>query len=97
VKSSYVYIITNRKNGTLYIGVTNDLVRRLYEHKHKLVEGYSKKYGLDKLVFFEQFINITDAIAAEKKIKGWTRSKKVSLIETKNPDWSNLDSSFDSE
>lgn len=93
----YVYIITNHKNGTIYVGVTNNINRRIYEHKHKLVEGFSKQYGLDTLVYLEQFSRIEDAISAEKRIKGWSRTKKIALIETKNPDWIDLDSSHGSE
>jgi len=97
LKASYVYIITNHKNGTLYVGVTSDIVRRIYEHKHKIFDGFSKKYGLEILVFLEQFANINDAISAEKRIKGWSRGKKISLIEMRNPDWIDLDSSLGSE
>jgi len=97
VNTYYVYIITNHKNGTIYVGVTNNINRRIYEHKHKLVEGFSKQYGLDTLVYLEQFSRIEDAISAEKRIKGWSRTKKIALIETKNPDWIDLDSSHGSE
>lgn len=97
MKNSYVYIITNHKNGTLYIGVTNNIYRRILEHKNKLVDGFSKKYDLSTLVYLEQFANISDAIAAEKTLKGWSRAKKIALIEAKNPDWVNLDSSHGSE
>lgn len=74
----------------LYVGVTNNLERRLFEHKSKLIEGYTKKYNVDKLVYFEQFANVQDAIAAEKKIKGWTREKKNKLIESMNTQWKEL-------
>lgn len=94
MKRSYVYIMTNRHNKVLYIGVTNDLQRRMYEHKNKLIEGFTKKYNLTKLVYFEEFGNVIDAIAAEKKIKGWLRSRKINLIESKNPNWSDLSLSF---
>lgn len=97
MNTSYVYIITNQKNGTLYVGVTNSITRRVYEHKHKLVEGFSKQYSLDTLVYLEQFAHIEDAISAEKRIKGWSRAKKIALIEAKNPDWLDLDSSHCSE
>jgi len=97
MKISYVYIITNRRNGTLYVGVTNNIVRRIYEHKQKLIEGFSKKYFLDKLVFVESFSDINDAIQAEKRIKGWIRIKKLALIEKSNPEWLDLDSSHCSE
>jgi putative endonuclease len=99
LNSYYVYIITNQHNKVLYTGVTNSLERRIYEHKHKLVDGFSKKYNLDKLVYFESFCNIKDAIAAEKTIKGWIRKKKIALIESINADWRDLsrDSSLHSE
>lgn len=99
MKTSHVYIITNDKNGTLYTGVTNNIIRRVYEHKNKLTDGFSSKYALDRLVYLEQFLSIEDAIAAEKRIKGWARAKKVALIEARNPDWNDLalDSSQGSE
>lgn len=75
MKNSYVYIITSKRNGTLYIGVTNNIERRIFEHKNKLVKGFSKKYNLDKLVYLEIFSDIKDAIIAEKKLKGLTRIK----------------------
>ena len=85
----YVYIMANRSR-TLYTGVTNNLERRVYEHKHKLVEGFTKKYNITRLVYYEQTSDIKAAIAREKQIKGWLRSKKVSLIESLNPNWSDL-------
>lgn len=88
----YVYIMTN-KSKTLYTGMTNDLLRRVYEHKHKLIEGFTKKYNITKLVFFEETSDVNEAIALEKKIKGWTRAKKIALIESQNPNW--LDLSLD--
>jgi putative endonuclease len=91
--SYYVYILTN-KSHTLYTGVTNDLVRRLYEHKHKLIPGFTSKYNIDKLVYFETFTNPEDAIAAEKKIKGWNRKKKMDLIKSTNPEFKDLSLSF---
>ena len=81
----YLYILTNKKNGTLYIGVTNDLERRLFEHKNKLVEGFTKNYGLDKLVYFETYQYVNDAIKREKNMKKWMRQWKISLIEKDNP------------
>ena len=72
----YVYILTNKNNTVLYTGVTNDLCRRLYEHKNHLNDGFTKRYNLEKLVYFETFTNIKDAIIREKTIKGWTRAKK---------------------
>ena len=88
-KECYVYIITN-KSFTLYVGVTNNLPRRVYEHKNKLVKGFTEKYNIDKLVWYEIFNNPVDAIAAEKKIKGWTRIKKIALIKSKNPKFEEL-------
>ncbi len=85
----YVYILTN-KSKTLYTGVTNNLIRRMYEHKNKLVEGFTKKYNLTKLVYYELFNNINDAIRREKQIKGLLRKKKIALIEMINPKWEDL-------
>ena len=82
--------MTNKANKVLYTGVTNDLLRRAGEHKSKLFEGFTKKYNVSKLVYFEEFPSINDAIAAEKKVKGWLRSKKINLIESKNPEWKDL-------
>jgi len=89
----YVYILSNLKNGTLYIGMTNDLERRMFEHKNKLIEGFSKNYNLDKLVYFEQFQYVNDAIKREKQLKNWNRKWKIDLIEGDNNDWNDL--SFD--
>ena len=86
----YIYILTNKYNKVLYVGMTNDLVRRLYEHKNKLIEGFTKKYNIDKLVYYEHTSNIEAAIAREKEIKKWRREKKNKLIETNNPDWKDL-------
>jgi len=85
----HVYILTNISK-MLYIGVTNDLQRRIYEHKHKLVPGFSAKYNLHRLVYFEAFGHIGDAIMREKQLKGWLRSRKVALIQSQNPKWSDL-------
>lgn len=87
--SYFVYILTNKSN-TLYVGVTNDLNRRLYEHKNKLIPGFTQKYNLDKLVYFNEFNRIEEAIGAEKKIKSWTRKKKMELIKTINPTFKDL-------
>lgn len=89
MKDYYVYIMTNR-SGTLYIGVTNDLLRRVYEHKNKLIPGFTTKYNIDRLVYFESTGDIESAIAYEKKIKGWIRSKKINLIKEQNPKWIDL-------
>ena len=86
----YVYILTNRSNNVLYIGVTNNLKRRIYEHKEKLVEGFTKKYNVDKLVYFEDTGDIRAAIEREKQIKGWNRKRKNKLVESKNPSWEEL-------
>lgn len=88
--SYYVYILANRKNRTLYVGVTGNLVKRIHEHKERKVEGFSKKYGLDKLVYFEQTRDATSAIEREKRLKKWNRSWKIKLIEQKNPQWRDL-------
>ena len=94
MKNYFVNILTNITNKVLYVGITNDLIRRLYEHKHKLIKGFTQKYRLTKLVYFEEFSNVNDAIAAEKKIKGWLRIKKIKLIESINPQWNDLSLSF---
>jgi putative endonuclease len=85
----YVYIMTNR-SGTLYTGVTNDLTRRVYEHKQKLVPGFTKRYNIDRLIYAEWYTDLRDAIAREKEVKGWRRSKKIALIEQENPAWDDL-------
>jgi len=89
MRDYYVYIMTN-KSRTLYVGVTNDLERRVYEHKHKLLPGFTSKYNIGILVWYDSFVNVEEAIEWEKRIKGWLRSKKVALIETTNPDWIDL-------
>jgi putative endonuclease len=85
----YVYIMTN-KSRTLYTGITNNLERRVYEHKNKLIEGFTKKYNITKLVYYEISNDVEAAIAREKQIKGWLRSKKIALIESVNPQWEDL-------
>ena len=82
--------MTNKNNPALYTGVTNDLKRRVYEHKNKLAEGFTKKYNVDKLVFYEIYNDINDAIAREKQIKGSSRAKKIKLIEEMNNKWNDL-------
>jgi putative endonuclease len=89
MKHYYVYIMTNRSK-TLYTGVTNNLQRRMYEHKHHLVAGFTSKYSITRLVYFEETSDVNAAIAREKHIKGWLRAKKVALIESSNPDWRDL-------
>ena len=86
----YVYILASNPQGTLYVGVTNNLARRVAEHKAKLVPGFTNKYGVDKLVYFEQFEDNLAAIAREKKLKRWRRDWKRSLIEEQNPHWQDL-------
>ena len=85
----YVYILASRSRN-LYIGVTNDLERRVYEHKKKLVPGFTAKYNIDRLVHFEATDDVNVAISREKQIKGWLRTKKISLIESMNPTWDDL-------
>ncbi len=85
----YVYIMSN-KRGTLYTGVTNDLEQRVYQHKNKLIEGFTKRYNITQLVYFESSDDVTAAIAREKQIKGLLRSKKIELIKTLNPQWKDL-------
>ena len=90
MRTYYVYILASKRNGTLYIGVTNDLVRRVYEHKHDLVDGFTKRYGVHRLVYFEDTGDIEAAIQREKQLKWWHRKWKVKLIEKANPDWKDL-------
>ncbi|MBQ8545993.1 MAG: GIY-YIG nuclease family protein [Clostridia bacterium] len=85
-----VYIITNHNNTVLYIGVTNNLERRIYEHKNELIEGFTQKYHLHKLVYNEQYNNVNDAIRREKQLKHWRREKKDNLIKSINPNWIDL-------
>ena len=85
----YLYIMTNDSR-TLYTGVTNDLVRRVYEHKNKLVDGFTKKYNLDRLVYYESTGDVRAALQREKQIKGWLRAKKIALIISTNPAWRDL-------
>jgi putative endonuclease len=89
MKEYYVYIMTN-KSGTLYTGITNDLERRVYEHKNKLNEGFTKKYNITQLVYFASCTDVTAAITREKQIKQTLRSKKIELIKTQNPNWIDL-------
>jgi putative endonuclease len=89
-RTFYVYILASKIGGTLYIGVTNDLIRRVAQHKAKLAEGFTKKYGVDRLVYFECFEDVEAAIHREKRLKKWPREWKIKLIEEKNPDWIDL-------
>ncbi len=86
----YVYILFSKKNGTLYVGVTNNLVKRAWEHKNKVVEGFTQKYGVDKLGYYEVYEDINSAIAREKQFKGGNRKSKLELIELNNHDWQDL-------
>ncbi len=89
MKHYYVYIMTNRSK-TLYTGVTNNLQLRMYEHQHHLIAGFTSKYQITRLVYFEETSDVNAALAREKHIKGWLRAKKVALIESINPDWQDL-------
>jgi putative endonuclease len=86
----HVYILSNKFRGSLYIGVTNNLLRRVYEHKQKVIEGFSKKYKLTMLVYVEEYNNVNEAIAREKQLKNWHREWKINLIESVNPNWDDL-------
>ncbi|QQS35714.1 MAG: GIY-YIG nuclease family protein [Ignavibacteriales bacterium] len=86
----YIYLLTNKNNSVLYTGMTNDLNRRVYEHKNKLVEGFTKKYNVDKLVYFEMTSDVNAAIRREKEIKKWRREKKNWLVLSMNPEWKDL-------
>ena len=90
MKKGYVYLLASKKYGTLYVGVTSDLPRRLHEHQNGLVEGFTKRYGIKLLVWYEEHDTITAAIAREKSIKKYTRQWKINLIEQSNPDWKPL-------
>ena len=90
MKSYYVYILASKRNGTLYIGVTNDLVRRVYEHKHDLIDGFTKRYGVHMLVHFEECGDVAATIQREKQLKSWHRKWKIRLIEETNPEWKDL-------
>ena len=89
-KQYYVYILFNKQNGTLYVGVTNDLVKRVWQHKNKVVDGFTKQYGIDKLGYYEVCNDINSAIAREKQLKGGSRKAKLDLIEINNPNWNDL-------
>jgi putative endonuclease len=93
MKQYFIYIVTNKQNGVLYTGITSNLIKRIYEHKEKIFDGFSKKYNCNKLVYFEIFDNVNIAIAREKQIKLYKRAKKIALIDKSNPDWKDLYSS----
>ena len=88
----YVYILTNQYNTVLYVGITNDLIRRIYEHKNNMVDGFSKRYKLHKVVYYEICSEVTQAIAREKQLKRWHREWKKNLISSQNPAWEDLSS-----
>jgi putative endonuclease len=90
MKQYYVYILASKKNGVLYIGMTNDLRKRVFEHKNNLVDGFTKRYNVKKLVYFELTNQPRDAINREKRLKKWKRQWKIELIESMNPDWKDL-------
>ena len=89
-KKYFVYILANRRNGTLYIGITNNLVRRIYEHKNGLVEGFTKTYNVYLLVYYEEYNEVRNAIEREKILKKWNRKWKIRIIEKTNPEWNDL-------
>ena len=89
-KTYYVYIMASKRNGTLYVGVTNDLIRRVYEHKTNVVEGFTEKYRVHKLVYWEQLDSVESAIQREKQLKRWNRQWKIALIEKQNSNWQDM-------
>ena len=89
-KTYYVYIMASKRNGTLYVGVTNDLIRRVYEHKTNVVEGFTEKYRVHKLVYWEQSDSVESALQREKQLKRWNRQWKIALIEKENSDWEDM-------
>ena len=93
-KIYYVYILASKQNGTLYVGVTDNLQRRIYEHKNNSVKGFTQKYNIHNLVYYEETNDINIAIEREKQIKSWSRNKKLVLIEKDNPTWNDLDEKF---
>jgi len=90
MKSYFIYILASQRNGTLYIGVTSNLLKRVWEHKNKEVKGFTEKYGVDKLVYFEQTENVMSAMERERQLKKWNRIWKIKLIEKNNPKWEDL-------
>jgi putative endonuclease len=90
MKQYYVYILTNKSNKVLYIGVTNNLSRRMFEHKNKMVDGFTKKYNLTELVYFEETADVSSALEREKQLKNWHRDWKINLISGFNPEWKDL-------
>ena len=90
MKTYYIYILASRRNGTLYIGVTNNIKRRINEHKYKLIEGFTEKYNVNRLVYFEEHNEAREALIREKRLKKWNRAWKIKLIEEHNPYWKDL-------
>ena len=90
MKYYYIYIMANKTNSTIYIGVTSDLIKRVWEHKNKVIDGFTKHYNVNKLVYYEETTDANSAIAREKQLKGWKREKKNRLIESVNPNWYDL-------
>jgi putative endonuclease len=90
MKQYYVYILASKKNGTLYIGVTSDLVKRIYEHKQNLIDGFTKEHNIHDLVYYENYNKVEEAILREKQMKKWNRKWKIRLIEEKNSEWKDL-------
>ena len=86
----YVYLLASQGNGTVYVGMTNDLIRRVYEHKNNLIEGFTKKYSVHLLVYYEQYHEVQNALVREKQLKKWNRKWKLDLIEKDNPNWTDL-------
>jgi putative endonuclease len=97
VKKYYVYILTNRTNRVLYIGVTNNIKKRVLQHKQKLVEGFTKRYNVNKLLYYEETEDVRAALIREKQLKGWLRAKKFNLIKTMNPEFQDLSEGWYSE
>jgi len=91
----YIYMVSNRRHNVLYVGVTNSLERRIWQHKSKTIPGFTKKYNCDQLVYFELYEHIDAAIAREKQLKGWIRAKKDALIAKMNPEWQDLSAEWD--
>tara|TARA_B100000508_G_scaffold107826_1_gene85923 strand:+ start:187 stop:504 length:318 start_codon:yes stop_codon:yes gene_type:complete len=89
-KSYWIYMLASQKNGTLYIGVTSDLIRRVYEHRNHLLEGFTKEYDVSRLVYYEEYDDIGLALTREKQLKKWNRAWKLKLIESNNPSWKDL-------
>ena len=90
MKNYYIYIMANKTNTTIYIGVTGNLIKRVWEHKNKLIRGFTTRYNIDKLVYYEETTDVNSAIAREKQLKGWNRARKNQLIEKVNPNWDDL-------